>query len=232
MAANAAGDREEARIEDILIVMWCQKQSLGKDESSMSWQFPVETLVSDRANDSNLSARWVWIFSWSECCRNKNKKQQKHAENHENPPGARPLRGARDVCWKGCVLGWEKIMTSFSSRSPLNTNFGNVLFFGYNSILTSKVKKVSGSFLDFRKPTSDVSSDAQPKTPFPPKMHRNGPNGGDVWSSPKSVGMRACAWKLKHSFWAIYNDLSRGHPKRWFSKGIPPNMTLNQVKDL
>ena len=32
--------------------------------------------------------------------------------------------------------------------------------------------------------------------------------------------------------WAIYNDLSRGHPKWWFSKGIPPKMALNQVKDL
>ena len=27
--------------------------------------------------------------------------------------------------------------------------------------------------------------------------------------------------------WAIYNDLSRGHPKWWFSKGIPPKMALN-----
>ncbi len=26
--------------------------------------------------------------------------------------------------------------------------------------------------------------------------------------------------------WAIYNDLSRGHPKWWFSKGIPPQMAL------
>ena len=26
---------------------------------------------------------------------------------------------------------------------------------------------------------------------------------------------------------AIYNDLSRGHPKWWFSKGIPPKMALN-----
>ncbi len=32
--------------------------------------------------------------------------------------------------------------------------------------------------------------------------------------------------------WAIYNDLSRGHPKWWFSKGIPPKMALNQIKDL
>ena len=33
-------------------------------------------------------------------------------------------------------------------------------------------------------------------------------------------------------FWAIYSDLSRGHPKWWFSKGIPHKMALNQVKDL
>ncbi len=32
--------------------------------------------------------------------------------------------------------------------------------------------------------------------------------------------------------WAIYNDLSRGHPKWWFSKGIPQKIALNQVKDL
>ena len=30
-----------------------------------------------------------------------------------------------------------------------------------------------------------------------------------------------------HHVWAIYNDLSRGHPKWWFSKGIPPKMALN-----
>ena len=24
------------------------------------------------------------------------------------------------------------------------------------------------------------------------------------------------------SIWANYSDLSRGHPKWWFSKGIPP----------
>ena len=29
------------------------------------------------------------------------------------------------------------------------------------------------------------------------------------------------------SIWAIYNDLSRGHPKWWFSKGIHPKMALN-----
>ena len=29
-----------------------------------------------------------------------------------------------------------------------------------------------------------------------------------------------CSSKL-HIIWAIYNDLSRGHPKWWFSKGIP-----------
>ena len=28
-------------------------------------------------------------------------------------------------------------------------------------------------------------------------------------------------------FWAIYSDLSRGHPKWWFCKGIPPKMALN-----
>ena len=25
----------------------------------------------------------------------------------------------------------------------------------------------------------------------------------------------------------MYNNLSRGHPKWWFSKGIPPKMALN-----
>ena len=32
--------------------------------------------------------------------------------------------------------------------------------------------------------------------------------------------------------WANYNDVSRGHPKWWFSKGIPLKMALNLVKDL
>ena len=38
--------------------------------------------------------------------------------------------------------------------------------------------------------------------------------------------------KLVDFVWPIYNDLSRGHPKWWFSKGIPPKMALNQGKDL
>ena len=33
--------------------------------------------------------------------------------------------------------------------------------------------------------------------------------------------------EMRHTLWAIYNDLSRGHPKWWFSKGIPPKMALN-----
>ena len=73
MAANAAGDREEARIEDILTVIWRQKQSLGRDESSMSCQFPVETLVSDRANDSPVLVLQMGVdifLIWT--CRNKN----------------------------------------------------------------------------------------------------------------------------------------------------------------
>ena len=32
---------------------------------------------------------------------------------------------------------------------------------------------------------------------------------------------------VDYTFWAIYNDLSRGHPKWWFSKGIRPKMALN-----
>ena len=32
---------------------------------------------------------------------------------------------------------------------------------------------------------------------------------------------------LEPYIWAIYNDLSRGHPKWWFSKGIPPKVALN-----
>ena len=38
--------------------------------------------------------------------------------------------------------------------------------------------------------------------------------------------------EIQPDIWAIYNDLSRGHPKWWFSKGILPQMALNQVKDL
>ena len=36
-----------------------------------------------------------------------------------------------------------------------------------------------------------------------------------------------CGMYVWDSIWAIYNDLSRGHPKWWFSKGIPPKMALN-----
>ena len=41
------------------------------------------------------------------------------------------------------------------------------------------------------------------------------------------------SWFITHYIWAIYNDLSRGHPKKWwFSKRILQKMALNQVKDL
>ena len=36
----------------------------------------------------------------------------------------------------------------------------------------------------------------------------------------------------KPLIWVNYSDLSRGHPKWWFSKGIPLQIPLNQVKDL
>ena len=32
---------------------------------------------------------------------------------------------------------------------------------------------------------------------------------------------------IQTNIWPIYNDLSRGHPKWWFSKGIPPKIALN-----
>ncbi len=35
------------------------------------------------------------------------------------------------------------------------------------------------------------------------------------------------AQERNQPIWAIYNDLSRGHPKWWFSKGILPKMALN-----
>ena len=35
------------------------------------------------------------------------------------------------------------------------------------------------------------------------------------------------SYEQMDDFWAIYNDLSRGHPKWWFSKGIHPKMALN-----
>ncbi len=44
--------------------------------------------------------------------------------------------------------------------------------------------------------------------------------GGWGWEHPGGHGrldVVGIGW-----FWAIYNDLSRGHPKWWFSKGIPP----------
>ena len=47
---------------------------------------------------------------------------------------------------------------------------------------------------------------------------------GQVFTIPK----RAPA-ELPGQF---YSDLSRGHPKWWFSKAIPSKMALSQVKDL
>ena len=51
----------------------------------------------------------------------------------------------------------------------------------------------------------------------------------------KSDAMQSSGYIIPSSFMrptmlmilAIYNDLSRGHPKWWFSKGIPPTMALN-----
>ena len=79
--------------------------------------------------------------------------------------------------------------------------------------------------------------------------HKNQPNVGK-YTIHGSYGegfnlytsVRRCRhWFLprkKHENWgldawlgvAIYNDLSRDHPKWWFSKGIPLKMALNQVR--
>ena len=40
-------------------------------------------------------------------------------------------------------------------------------------------------------------------------------------------GLDACMFNIYIYIWPIYNDLSRGHPKWWFSKGTPPKMALN-----
>ena len=39
-------------------------------------------------------------------------------------------------------------------------------------------------------------------------------------------------WVQSPTIWAKYNDLSRGHLKWWFSKGIPTKIPLIQVKEL
>ena len=45
----------------------------------------------------------------------------------------------------------------------------------------------------------------------------------EVTSKLEEFGIRV-GWGW---IWAIYNDLSRGHPKWWFNKGIPLKMALN-----
>ena len=42
-----------------------------------------------------------------------------------------------------------------------------------------------------------------------------------------AVKSRSFFYQVFWKIWAIYNDLSRGHPKWWFSKGIPSKMALN-----
>ena len=42
-----------------------------------------------------------------------------------------------------------------------------------------------------------------------------------IWENFESI------FDVNQFIWPIYNDLSRGHPKWWFSKGIPPKMALN-----
>ncbi len=49
---------------------------------------------------------------------------------------------------------------------------------------------------------------------------------------PRVTVMGFLAWQLclimfNPNIWPIYSDLSRGHPKWWFSKGIHPKMALN-----
>ena len=192
MAANAAGDREEARIEDILTVIWRQKQSLGRDESSMSWQFPVETLVSDRANDSPILVLEMGVdifLIWT--CRNKNNKNMLKITRMPQGRALYEVKGMfveRDVFWD------EKRLWNHFPQGHQNTNFVNFLFCWYNrASLPAKLRK----FLVL----SWTSSLTHIRRFFrcPKKCTKNGPNGGDVWSSPKSTGMRACAWKLKHS---------------------------------
>ena len=45
-------------------------------------------------------------------------------------------------------------------------------------------------------------------------------------SKPAGTSGRLQSTVNNPSIWAIYNDLSRGHPKWWFSKGIPPQNGL------
>ncbi len=46
---------------------------------------------------------------------------------------------------------------------------------------------------------------------------------------PNKSDQKNMGKKLSHRIWAIYNNLFPpvGHPKWWFSKGIPPKMALN-----
>ena len=44
------------------------------------------------------------------------------------------------------------------------------------------------------------------------------------------VTREGLGWNPRCKIWAIYNDLSQGHPKWWFSKGIPPKMALIRLR--
>ena len=48
-------------------------------------------------------------------------------------------------------------------------------------------------------------------------------NGSSKLTQPMSKWLKL----FGDYIWPIYNDLSRGHPKWWFSKGILPKMALN-----
>ncbi len=52
-----------------------------------------------------------------------------------------------------------------------------------------------------------------------------------AWIRSKGKIPRAkIAHLFGHFFWPIYNDLRRGHPKCWFSKGIPPKWPSIRVR--
>ena len=47
------------------------------------------------------------------------------------------------------------------------------------------------------------------------------------WKSRPFLPIHKIHFFTSPSFWANYSDLSRGHPKWWFSKGIPSKIPLN-----
>ena len=139
-------------------------------------------------------------------------------------------------------LSWSNwLATSHDRFSP---NGGLVWFSKGNPLISGKSRLVKYyNLAKLRIPVPSKKNRILGCNPFPSE-HIGGFLGtgnfdrffGGMVATKNGLKLRSQAFKIARvdvlslkgtHIWPIYNDLSRGHLKWWFSKGIPPKMALN-----